>query len=57
MISISVAFCLDLLTRNENITFEECKTQTCLLLCDYKLSFVFERILLQNLFIVYRLFT
>ena len=27
-ISISTAFCLDFLTRNENITSEECKTKT-----------------------------
>ena len=24
---ISIAFCLDFFTRNENITFEECKTK------------------------------
>ena len=26
-VSISIAFCLDLLIRNENITSEECKTK------------------------------
>ena len=26
-ISISIAFCLDFLIRNEHITFEECKTK------------------------------
>ena len=25
--SISIAFCLDFLIRNENITFEDCKTK------------------------------
>ena len=29
-ISISIAFCLDFLIRNENITSEECKTKNCL---------------------------
>ena len=27
-ISVSIAFCLDFLIRNENITSEECKTKT-----------------------------
>ena len=27
-ISISIAFCLDVLIRNENITSEECETKT-----------------------------
>ena len=26
-VSISIAFCLDFLKRNENITFEECETK------------------------------
>ena len=28
-ISISIAFCLDFLIRNENITHEGCKTENC----------------------------
>ena len=29
-VSISIAFCLDFLTRNENITSEECKAKNSL---------------------------